>query len=689
MAFRYTARQHREWLEAQRAKDFGPSKPLTGGAFLSSYLGRRAELQQEYLSNLPAVRIRSAKPKASRSSINRTASSQEHKHKIESGKNKYIPAAYGPCCPKPRIFAADKDGSDLIMGIWFCLGEIEEFTKIYINDDDVPGTVTVQEHKGTTTQTADSILSNISGYTDTLVLDVNGTNVGVAYLALRIPPGAVKGFPRVTAKIKGNAAVEDTRGGGSTAYSDLSALCFRNWLKSSIYGPGVSVLDSSFETAATFNEEVPGNAWQASHNYAISNFATPTGANALFRIYEVTTDAGSSGAGEPSWNTTLGATTSDSGITWTCREGRRHVCGMVMDQKASISDWIETWRTACGSIINWGESGIEIVPDKARATDHTFLHASSEILESPGISLAMEELANIPTVIRGIYTDTSKIPWRDAEVRVAASGVDAGTTPDRDSVIYCPWVHRYSEAKRIATERLNAASLTDLSFPLHVFDKGLKVKAGDVIEVTHPIGLSSQKMRVLNATQGPPGRAWMLDCYKYDSAVYSDLVESEPSVSDFQLNKGNTAADFYYANNSTLESLRPAEANANVTGTHTALGATYLDGSINRSTDAAVEIKKDLKMMGGVDISFYDSGDAYKGGIYGAASGVYFSNLQIATPPSDDSGGFGAANLYYASIYCNLYYAGGSAGITQSETGVTDFDVVYKGGLVTSFTKNN
>jgi len=30
----------------------------------------------------------------------------------------------------------------------------------------------------------------------------------------------------------------------------------------------------------------------------------------------------------------------------------------------------------------------------------------------------------------------------------------------------------------------------------------------------------------------------------------------------------------------------------------------------------------------------------------------------------------------------------GSAGITQSETGVTDFDIVIKNGLITSFTKN-
>ena len=31
---------------------------------------------------------------------------------------------------------------------------------------------------------------------------------------------------------------------------------------------------------------------------------------------------------------------------------------------------------------------------------------------------------------------------------------------------------------------------------------------------------------------------------------------------------------------------------------------------------------------------------------------------------------------------------GGNAGITQSETGVTNFDIVIEDGLITSFTKN-
>ena len=40
------------------------------------------------------------------------------------------------------------------------------------------------------------------------------------------------------------------------------------------------------------------------------------------------------------------------------------------------------------------------------------------------------------------------------------------------------------------------------------------------------------------------------------------------------------------------------------------------------------------------------------------------------------------------NIQGNFKSSDGSAGITQTETGVTDFDIVIKDGLITSFTKN-
>lgn len=57
-------------------------------------------------------------------------------------------------------------------------------------------------------------------------------------------------------------------------------------------------------------------AWVANTNYAVGNKLIPTVVNGYY--YEVTTDAGSAGATEPTWPTTIGNTVVDGGITWTC-----------------------------------------------------------------------------------------------------------------------------------------------------------------------------------------------------------------------------------------------------------------------------------------------------------------------------------------------------------------------------------
>jgi hypothetical protein len=496
-----------------------------------------AEILAKRASSLPAARITSKKPKASRRSINKTATSQEHKAQITSAANAYFPPSYGPCQAGIKIFAIGNIGTDTVIGGWFAFGEIEEITKIRCNGDDVPGTVTITEYTGTTSQTADPTLqSAISGYNDDLVLNIGGTDIGIAYIVARIPAGAVKGFPCFTVEWKGNKNIYDPRD-SSTAYSDNPALCFRDWLKSSVYGPNFDVDDDTVKTAADACDEAVGDTWTQNTAKSLGDFVVPTTGNTLNRSYECTT-AGTTGSTEPAWNTTIGNTTNDGSAVWTCRDGRRRICGMLMDSRADVSSWIETWRTAAGCMVNWGENGIEMIPDRPRATDHTFKHADAEIREIPSLELFKEGLANRPNVIQVIYTNTSGNPWRDGtDARVAAAGVDAGTVQERLSIVRMPWIHRKAQAMREATERYNAAALTDLGFSLPVFDKGLKVKSGDVSEVTHPIGLTDKPVRVMGTTQDAPGK-WTIDYWEYDPAVYSDHMETEPTYPDFKLHTG-------------------------------------------------------------------------------------------------------------------------------------------------------
>lgn len=59
------------------------------------------------------------------------------------------------------------------------------------------------------------------------------------------------------------------------------------------------------------------SAWTGSHDYALGDRVIPTVDNGFW--YEVTTDSGSSGGGEPTWPTIVGNTVVDSGVTWTCK----------------------------------------------------------------------------------------------------------------------------------------------------------------------------------------------------------------------------------------------------------------------------------------------------------------------------------------------------------------------------------
>lgn len=59
-----------------------------------------------------------------------------------------------------------------------------------------------------------------------------------------------------------------------------------------------------------------GTVWAASTAYSLNAFARPT--TFAGYVYEATT-AGTSGTAEPTWNTTIGGTTTDGTVTWTTR----------------------------------------------------------------------------------------------------------------------------------------------------------------------------------------------------------------------------------------------------------------------------------------------------------------------------------------------------------------------------------
>jgi len=115
-----------------------------------------------------------------------------------------IPVVYGECMIGGRIFAATYTGGVWYVGAMFCVGEIDSYVNLYLNDAAPVTGVTVTYYTGTTSQTADATLAAaISGYTDTLIVSTPQGSVGVAYVVFTYSDAMYSGLPSIKARIKG------------------------------------------------------------------------------------------------------------------------------------------------------------------------------------------------------------------------------------------------------------------------------------------------------------------------------------------------------------------------------------------------------------------------------------------------------------------------------------------------------
>ena len=210
----------------------------------------------------------------------------------------------------------------------------------------------------------------------------------------------------------------------------------------------------------------------------------------------------------------------------------RRAFGVTLGAVQRIDDWIDTLRTYAGCWVVPGDAGLRLVPDRPADPVAALDHGAGQIL-SLG-TLSKRSPTQAPTVVRVTYTDPALVPWRtDAYAEAILPGVDDGTVPRRESTVRLEGIQTYAQALREATERLNKLTTADLSFTLQAFDEALQIQAGDIITVTHPIGLAAKPVRVLSC-QGDLGR-YTLSLSEYDPAVYSDAIASGPSYVDTAL----------------------------------------------------------------------------------------------------------------------------------------------------------
>lgn len=210
---------------------------------------------------------------------------------------------------------------------------------------------------------------------------------------------------------------------------------------------------------------------------------------------------------------------------------KRRRLNLVIDSVAPTRQHVEALRAYAGAWVIDSGDGVKLVSDRPRATDHTI--TATDMLAG-SFRLRQLGVADLPTVVTVMWTDTTTTPWSEKPATVKLAGVDAGTVPFRESVVPLLGIDSYSQAIREATERLNHFTLEDIETEWTAFDQAVAYEKGDIADVSHPAGLTNKLMRLTDVKPIGPGR-YKVTAREYDAAAYSDLVSAEPSSPDTSL----------------------------------------------------------------------------------------------------------------------------------------------------------
>lgn len=397
-----------------------------------------------------------------------------------AGARALVPLTYGRDRVSALILNVLVAGADstvlLVQCLWghacHALGEFR------LNDQALPDGSVVVNYTGAQT-TPDSLLVAAFAaqgitYTDTLA--------GFAYSVVAMPTKAFTGALDFSAQVDGRKVYDprkDSTAGGSGAHrlatpstwewSDNPSLCLADWLASTTYGPSEPVLWSSVPAAADANDQTIGSPAE-----------------------------------------------------------KRRVIGLTLLEPAKMPDLAEALRAYAGCWLVPTAGGMRLLPDADASAVAAYSHDSGQIAALD--ALVLRDSGNSPTAVEVVYTDASLIPYRDASAVASLPGAGS-TLPWRLSVVRLLGIQRHSQALREATERLNKLTLADLTTTLEVFDVGIAHDLGDIITVTHPVGLVAKAMRISGIEMPSAGR-WRLQLAEHDPLVYSSAVVTLATAPD-------------------------------------------------------------------------------------------------------------------------------------------------------------
>ena len=397
-----------------------------------------------------------------------------------------IPIIYGAYRVGAQVLTWVEYRDRLLVHCQWCIGGkygIGNIFNVYINNEPMPSAVTVDHQLGTTDQIVRDLLKDaIPGYDDNLVADVVGTDgvtrqMGVANSLFDVPANAVDGVPIITAVPQG-MYVHDPRIGLDPAdqanyvVSRNPSLQLADFITDPTYGWGKKINLDSVIACANYNDELIGSTTQKRRE-------------SLFIITQ------------------------------------RTDCSRIVAQLADLA--------SC--FVNFDGDEIVLTPDGPSTpsftlNDDSFIDGTMKLMKG--------RQANAPTVVEVEYTDVSTIPWSTARAIAKLPGVDAGLEPWRYSLVQMPGIFKHDQAEREATERLNRLTRIDLRGSHTRSADALRDLPGDLLEITHNLGLRQKIVRVLSSYPVGPHQ-WRQTWEEYDVQTYSNEVIGTPPPADTNL----------------------------------------------------------------------------------------------------------------------------------------------------------
>lgn len=413
-------------------------------------------------------------------SVNAAAAGSNVRQLAGAGVRQVVPLVYG----EDRlgglvlnVLPAAAASTTVVVQVLWCFA-CDSINDLRWNDQVLPGGVTATHYTGAQTTVDATMVAAFSGqgvtYTDTLN--------GYAYSVFSFAADLFDGQLNFSARIRGRKLYDtrlDSTAGGSGAHrandpatwtwSDCPALALADFLGNATYGAASAVDYTTVAAVANANDAMIGSPAE-----------------------------------------------------------KRRIVGVSFTAPADVANVADALRVYAGCWLLPGVNGIKLLADADGSSQATYAHDSGQIASIEPLTL--RDLGNSPTAVEVLYTDTSRIPYREGSATAQLSG--AGTTlPWRLSQVRLPGIKRHSQAYREAVERLNKLTLQDISTVIEVFDQGIQHDRGDIITVTHPVGLSARLMRVVDVAMTGLGR-WRLSVVEHDPASYSTAVVTLTTLAD-------------------------------------------------------------------------------------------------------------------------------------------------------------